>query len=73
MKQATPGTFGSSKLLTQTLSFGDTKLNVALIQPISSAHAFPKAAEMSTAASNNDFMTELPLTVCFGQGYSVHG
>src|SRR6476659_9612978 len=37
MKQVMPGTFSSSKLLTQTLSFGDRRLKVVLTQPTSSA------------------------------------
>jgi hypothetical protein len=30
MKQVTPGTLGSSKSLTQTLSFGESRLKVVL-------------------------------------------
>jgi hypothetical protein len=39
MKQVTPGTLGSSKLLTQTLSLGDVNLKVVLTQARSSARA----------------------------------
>jgi len=39
MKQVTPGTFGSSKSLTQTLSFGESRLKVVLTQDRSSAEA----------------------------------
>ena len=39
MKQVTPGTFGSSKSLTQTLSLGDVNLKVVLTQARSSARA----------------------------------
>lgn len=37
MKQVTPGTSGSSKSLMQTLSFGESRLNVVLTQAKSSA------------------------------------
>jgi hypothetical protein len=37
MKQVTPGTLGSSKSLTQTLSFGESRLRVVLTQDRSSA------------------------------------
>jgi hypothetical protein len=44
MKQVTPGTLGSSKLLTQTLSLGDVNLKVVLTQARSSARARLDAA-----------------------------
>jgi len=53
MKQVTPGTFGSSKLLTQTLSFGDSKLNIVLTQTKSSALATLEAARSTNAAKSN--------------------
>src|SRR5208282_1164444 len=39
--------------LTQTLSFGDSKLNVVLTQPISSALAEQEAAKSTNAAKSN--------------------
>src|SRR6476619_5320868 len=39
MQQVTPGTLGSSKSLTHTLSFGDGRLKVVLTQARSSARA----------------------------------
>jgi hypothetical protein len=44
MKQVTPGTLGSSKLLTHTLSLGDVNLKVVLTQARSSARARLDAA-----------------------------
>src|SRR5260221_11092372 len=46
MWQTTPGTRGSSKSLTQTLSLGDSRLNVVLTQARSSA--LPGAAKPAT-------------------------
>jgi hypothetical protein len=43
-KQVTPGTFGSSKSLTQTLSLGVSRLKVVLTQARSSARATLDAA-----------------------------
>src|ERR1700730_5871184 len=48
--QVTPGTFGSSKSATHTLSLGERKLNVVLIQLNSSARAKAGTATKSTAA-----------------------
>src|SRR5271167_1515865 len=73
MKQMTPGTLGSSKLLTQTLSFGDAKLNVVLMQPMSSALASPKANRTSATARKGDFIADLHLTERFGSGFPVFG
>jgi hypothetical protein len=49
MKQVTPGTLGSSKLLTQTLSLGEVNLKVVLTQARSSARARLDAARNSIA------------------------
>src|SRR6478672_8392977 len=51
MKQVTPGTLGSSKSLTQTLSFGESRLKVVLTQDRSSAEATPIAASDKAAAA----------------------
>src|SRR5512132_70195 len=48
MKQVTPGTLGSSKSLTHTLSFGDSRLKVVLTQARSSARARLVAARNSS-------------------------
>src|ERR1700761_3789914 len=48
MWQTTFGTCGSSKSLTQTLSFGDSRLKVVLIQPRSSACAVPSEHSNNT-------------------------
>src|SRR5258707_10554840 len=65
MWQATPETLGSSKSLTQTLSFGDSRLNVVLTQPTSSAFATPDAARNSTAAiKNNRFIEPISTLHC---------
>src|SRR6476646_1565880 len=51
MKQVMPGTLSSSKLLTQTLSFGDSRLKVVLTQPTSSAFArFDSKSNKTTQA-----------------------
>src|SRR5215468_4549677 len=50
-KQTTPGTFGSSKALTQTLSFGDSRLKVVLMQGRSSALAVLAATTSAVAAA----------------------
>src|SRR5579871_3248663 len=71
MKQRIPGTLGSSKLLTQTLSFGDARLNVVLMQPRLSALATPRAGSTSTTARKSDFIADLHLTDRFGQGFPV--
>src|SRR5262245_57576466 len=47
MKQVTPDTLGSSKSLTHTLSFGDSRLKVVLMQARSSTHARLDAARNS--------------------------
>jgi hypothetical protein len=49
MKQVTPGTLGSSKLLTQTLSLGEVNLKVVLTQAKSSARARLDAARNNIA------------------------
>src|SRR6266851_4871436 len=67
MWQVTPGTFGSSKSLTQTLSFGDKRLNVVLMQPRSSALAVPERARKTQAARQKSFTCGLP-----GRHYGVH-
>jgi hypothetical protein len=53
MKQVTPGTLGSSKLLTQTLSLGEVNLKVVLTQARSSARARLDAARSSIADSKS--------------------
>src|SRR5579871_5849365 len=73
MKQMTPGTAGSSKLLTQTLSFGDTRLNVVLMQPISSALASAKADRISATARKSDFIADLHRTDCLSPGCPLFG
>src|SRR6266436_9403581 len=47
--QVTPGTLGSSKSLTHTLSFGDKRLNVVLMQPRSLACAVAGRARSAAA------------------------
>jgi hypothetical protein len=59
MKQVTPGTLGSSKSLTHTLSFGDSRLNVVLMQARSSARAMPDAARNATAAAKSNLIADL--------------
>src|SRR6266567_736545 len=59
-RQATEKFGGSSKSLTQTLSFGDRRLNVVLMQPISSALAVPDRARKTQAATHNSFKCKLP-------------
>ena len=49
----TPGTAGSSNWLTQTLSFGDSRLKVVLMQGRSSARAKPAAASRSDRLSKD--------------------
>src|SRR5260221_9480461 len=53
--QVTPGTLGSSKSLTHTLSFGDKRLKVVLMQPRSSALAAADRARSNAAARPNSF------------------
>src|SRR5215469_12990315 len=45
MWQTTFGTCGSSNALTQTLSFGDSRLKVVLMQSISAARAVPASEQ----------------------------
>src|SRR6185437_11111534 len=57
--QATPGTFGSSKTLTHTLSLGESRLNVVLTQSksVASAGRMDKTASAaSTARLKSSFM-----------------
>src|SRR6185312_7307974 len=49
--QTTFGTCGSSKALTQTLSLGESRLKVVLMQSISAARAIPPNEQKSTAAA----------------------
>ncbi len=56
MKQVTPGTLGSSKPLTQTLSFGESRLNVVLTQARSSAEAVSDTMRQSAAAATTSLM-----------------
>jgi hypothetical protein len=56
MKQVTPGTFGSSKSLTQTLSFGESRLKVVLTQDRSSAEATSIAASDKPAAARTSLI-----------------
>src|SRR5260221_10830160 len=60
MWQVTPATLGSSKWLTHTLSFGDSRLKVVLMQPRSSALAGPDSARKTQAARYNSFKFGLP-------------
>src|SRR5262245_28395920 len=60
MWQTTPGTSGSSKSLTQTLSFGESRLKVVLMQPISSARAALIAARSSSDTIESSFMISDP-------------
>src|SRR5260221_4832931 len=60
MWQVTPGTLGSSKSTTQTLSFGDKRLNVVLMQPRLSALAIPDKARKTQAERQNSFKCSLP-------------
>src|SRR5205807_1879535 len=55
MWQVTPGTLGSSKSATHTLSLGERKLNVVLIQLSSSARAKAGTATKSTVAIKHSF------------------
>src|SRR5215212_1911677 len=59
--QATPGTFGSSKPLTHTLSFGPRNRNVVLRQPTSSADAGRISAADSSASINPSLLPIPPL------------
>src|SRR6478672_13609882 len=59
MKHVTPGTLGSSKSLTQTLSLGDSRLKAVLTQARSSARATLDAASSSTTALNSTLMSIL--------------
>src|SRR5262249_33728448 len=62
MWQTTPGTAGSSKSLTQTLSLGESRLKVVLMQPISSARAAPIAARSSSAVIESNLIAFLFLS-----------
>src|SRR6476646_2135038 len=57
MKRVTPGTFGSSKSLTHTLSLGDSRLKVVLTQARSSARATLDAASSTTIAFNSNLIS----------------
>src|SRR5690242_6559776 len=61
MWQVTPGTFGSSNSLTQTLSLGESSLNVVLTQARSSARAKPGAKSNSAAAIRSSLMLDFLL------------
>src|ERR1700690_1371943 len=60
MWQTTPGTCGSSKTLTHTLSLGDSTLNVVLTQLRSVACADWLDRIASTAANKNRFIRKSP-------------
>src|SRR6202040_2514738 len=66
MWQVTPGTFGSSKSATHTLSLGERKLNVVLMQLKSSARAKAGAATKSTVAIKHSFTFDLHFQGAFG-------
>src|ERR1700681_3456208 len=59
MWQGTPGTFGSSKSATHTLSLGERKLNVVLMQLSSSARAKAGIATRNTVAIKHSFTFDL--------------
>src|SRR3954452_19240998 len=63
IKQETPGTLGSSKLLTHTLSFGESRLKVVLTQPTSSAIAMLGAARMRAAPDRSRLVADFHLRV----------
>src|ERR1700730_12093993 len=67
MWQVTPGTFGSSKLETHTLSLGESKLNVVLMQLKSSARAIAGAATKSAVAIKHSFTFDLHFQGAFGR------
>src|ERR1035437_7476692 len=56
-----PGTCGSSKTLTHTLSFGESALNVVLTQPKSVARAELIDITTSAATKKIDFIRKSPL------------
>src|SRR5215467_8773373 len=56
MKQATPGTAGSSNSLTQTLSLGDRRLKVVLMHGKSSARAAEDTANNRNKLSKGDLI-----------------
>src|ERR1035437_4401171 len=56
-----PGTCGSSKTLTHTLSFGESALNVVLTQPKSVARAELIDITTSAATKKSDFIRKSPL------------
>ena len=60
--QATPGTFGSSKALTQTWSFRPTRRKVVLTQDMSSASAADADRPANVAAINPFIILVAPLT-----------
>ena len=60
MWQVTPATSGSSKLLTQTLSLGESRLKVVLTQARSSAAAVPIVAKTSIAVIHRSFTFRVP-------------
>src|SRR3984893_16417002 len=59
MWQVTPGTLGSSKSATHTLSLGERKLNVVLMQLSSSARAKAGIATRNTVAIKHGFTFDL--------------
>src|SRR5215471_17806680 len=56
IKQATPGTAGSSNSLTQTLSLGDRRLKVVLMHGKSSARAAEQAANNRNRLSKGNLI-----------------
>src|ERR1700730_3774644 len=67
MWQVTPGTFGSSKSATHTLSLGERKLNVVLMQLSSSARAKAGIATKSTVAIKHSFTFDLHFQGALGR------
>src|ERR1700724_200031 len=67
MWQVTPGIFGSSKPVTHTLSLGESKLNVVLMQLKSSARAIAGAATKSAVAIKHSFTFDLHFQGAFGR------
>src|ERR1700734_2915652 len=63
MWQTMPGTFGSSKALTQTLSLGESTLNVVLTQLRSVARATPIDDTASAATMTSDFISAISALV----------
>src|ERR1700724_4045567 len=67
MWQVTPGIFGSSQAVTHTLSLGESKLNVVLMQLKSSARAKAGAATKSTIAIKHSFTFDLHFRGALGR------